>query len=149
MICQFYEIFNRNEESRQKELKYQVNQTRKQLASISAMDQFSKWAKLNRKLEQLTKKYEQAISSNSVKKTSFKVQAGLVLRVISWLIQAIMVYYMYSEAMFYLPQKWLGNMSWLGNALRFPAAPEGSISLFIWMLTNRALAKEVLGFKFL
>ena len=115
-------------------LKTQVLKLQQELAKISAQDEFAKWAKTNRKLEQARKDYNNLkTESKSSHDNRFKI-----LNYSLYGLEIIALIYWSSEPMFYIPNEWFGPLtSWL----KFPFAPMGSVGAFYWW----SALKSVLG----
>jgi hypothetical protein len=121
--------------------------------SVSAQDEFAKWAKLRRNHDKAVADYEkssmskdwieeqetkfqpadkepQTASSVTTTKATFdKVANGL-----RWLgtngMRYLLQFCFSRQALFWLPQGWVpGYVEWL---LSFPRAPKGSISIQLW-----------------
>eukprot|EP00834_Sanchytrium_tribonematis_P002228 NODE_64_length_26047_cov_1.706837.p13 type:complete len:175 gc:universal NODE_64_length_26047_cov_1.706837:22175-22699(+) len=117
-------------------LKKEIYELEVELKKTSAMDEFAKWAKIRRQLDTATKKQQDMMSDESMKKlkVQIKVTSGL------WILTNVMhaccsLYYRY-EPMFYLP-KILGP---LNDWVHLPFAPLGSVSVVIWYFTVQRTA---------
>ncbi|OBT43895.1 hypothetical protein VE00_04671 [Pseudogymnoascus sp. WSF 3629] len=114
----------------QKKLQAEYLAIRKELNSISAQDQFAKWAKLSRthdkKLETLEKK-KAALDSHKTKFTS-------TVSFLRWLgtngLRMLIQFWYAKQPMFWLPA---GRVPYYGEwLLSCPRAPMGSISIQVW-----------------
>lgn len=111
------------------------------LKSISAQDNFAKWAKLSRKIDSLKGNYNQLIQNNQMKKqkTNFIISSLLHVFVI---FSNFLIWYCYSNvSILYLPLRLPWLLDWI---LRFQSAPEGSINVGIWIyICNFVISKVI------
>ncbi len=107
-------LFQQKQLIKQQELKKQMLKLKQELRLVSAQDEFSKWAKLKRKLEQLLKEYKgiKVIKSN-------RLQIVLYL-----LLGSSLVYWVFTPV-FYIP-------NWFQLGLHWPGSPVGSCSVIYW-----------------
>ncbi|OBT94105.1 GET complex subunit get1 [Pseudogymnoascus verrucosus] len=121
----------------QKKLQAEYLAIRKELNSVSAQDQFAKWAKLSRthdkKLETLEKR-KAALDSHKAKFTS-------VVSALRWLgtngLRMLIQFWYAKQPMFWLPHGRIPYYAeWL---LSCPRAPLGSISIQVWGMACAAV----------
>ncbi len=112
-------------------IKRDLIKTRTQLSSISAQDEFAKWAKLRRALDKLMADYQKLSSSEASARTSFQFKYNILIKAVVYFIQIGTFMYFRSTPMFYLPSDWVGPFSYI---LRLPFAPVGSVSVVYWYM---------------
>ncbi|OLY84981.1 Protein GET1 [Smittium mucronatum] len=123
----------------------EVKALRSELRLVSSVDEFSKWAKLKRKLDATSKKYDALNSDLGVQKTSFSIRANIGLRAFFYASRFIILTYYYRSPVFYLPTKWVFPF---GYFLSLPASPASSLSPAIWVyVCNRVCSKVIQSVK--
>ena len=116
--------------------KHEILALQLELASISAQDEFSKWAKVNRKFESLKKEY--ALDASESQSHSLRIYATVNYGLYFFEILALI--YWSAEPMFYMPNEWFGPLtSWL----KFPFAPLGSVGAFYWWSALKSVLARV------
>lgn len=113
--------------------------------SVSAQDDFARWAKLRRQHDKVSDEYNKTSASLSANKAQFTAVVGTA----RWLgtngLRLILQFWFSKWPMFWIPRGWLpGFGEWL---LSFPRAPIGSVSVQMWSMACAsviALMSEVL-----
>ncbi|OBT65278.1 hypothetical protein VE03_04673 [Pseudogymnoascus sp. 23342-1-I1] len=121
----------------QKKLQAEYLVTRKQLNSISAQDQFAKWAKLSRTHDKQLEHLEKSKASLDAHKAKF----NSVVSALRWLgtngLRMLIQFWYAKQPMFWLPQGRVPYyVEWL---LSCPRAPLGSISIQVWGMACAAV----------
>ncbi|PWN42641.1 hypothetical protein IE81DRAFT_117215 [Ceraceosorus guamensis] len=116
--------------------KKELLQNRLLLGQTSAQDDFSKWAKIRRKVDKLTQEIEDAKLQSAQSTLTLLVRAGLI--VLTTVMPFLVTSYHSKTPMFFLPpaaagtregSTWFGPIGW---ALSLAAAPAGSVSAGAW-----------------
>ncbi|KAF2840548.1 hypothetical protein M501DRAFT_930254 [Patellaria atrata CBS 101060] len=119
-----------NASRQQVKLKQEVLRLKKELAGVSAQDDFAKWAKLRRQHDKVMADYEKSEKTIGSSKASFDSKANLVRWVSTSGLRLFIQFWFARQALFWIPPGWLpGYVEWI---LSFPKAPKGSISVQIW-----------------
>ncbi|KAI9506096.1 GET complex subunit get1 [Coemansia spiralis] len=121
------------------ELKDAIVQLRRDLRTVSSVDEFARWAKMRRRLDALSAKFEGVSSDLAIERTAFELYANLVLRAIIYGLRAAVNIYNYREAVFYVPANWFYPILWF---LSLPSSPMGSVSVTVWSLTCNRVCKR-------
>ncbi|GAA5910044.1 hypothetical protein JCM5296_007004 [Sporobolomyces johnsonii] len=117
-----------------KHKKAEILKLRQELAATSSQDEFSKWARIRRKLDKAVADLEASNSTTSAHKsrflTSFKSALWLLTTVVPFVISS----WHRKTPVFWLPQGWFGPLAWW---LSFPSAPAGAVAVSIWTMSCR------------
>ncbi|KAJ1737764.1 GET complex subunit get1 [Coemansia sp. Benny D160-2] len=122
------------------QLKDSIIQLRRELRTVSSVDEFARWAKMRRRLDAVSSKFEQASSDLAIERTAFELYVNLVLRAAIYGLRALINIYNYRRAVFYVPENWFYPVLWF---LSFPAAPTGSVSVTVWALACNRVCKHI------
>jgi len=131
-------IFNAPTVARQRKLKAEILATKKELLQTSAQDQFAKWAKLRRSVDKGLADLEKINEELSSNKTAFSLKFNSFIWVLTTGLQFVIGLWYRKSAVFYLPQGWLGPLTWW---LALPFAPKGSVSVGIWQMACKRVIK--------
>lgn len=117
-----------------KALKLKILKDRTELTSTSAQDEFSKWAKLRRRLDKSISELESLSIQSNQSKLVFSGHFKKFLWLIMTALPFIFSSYHRKAAVFYLPLNWFGPSTWF---LSLPSAPTGKKSplftlVFVW-----------------
>ncbi|PVU88963.1 hypothetical protein BB561_005637 [Smittium simulii] len=123
------------------EIKQDIKQLRLEIKQVSSVDEFSRWAKINRKLEKSTKLFDTKSSDLGIQKTSFKIKASLFIMVAVYGIRLVILYLYYRVPVIHLPASWFYPFGWL---LSYPGAPSGTLSVFMWSLASNRVSSHLI-----
>ncbi|KAK3069089.1 GET complex subunit get1 [Teratosphaeriaceae sp. CCFEE 6253] len=124
-------------------LRKEVARLHREMKSISAQDDFARWARVRRDHDKVKDKYD----NQSASLQSFRANFTRAISMLRWTgtqgLQFLCNFYFSKSAMFWLPQGWVPyHVEW---ALGFPRAPQGSVSINVWAMACAsviALASE-------
>ncbi|KZP11610.1 hypothetical protein FIBSPDRAFT_756485 [Athelia psychrophila] len=131
-------IFNTSAAAKQRKLKSEILATKKELQQTSAQDQFAKWAKLRRSVDKGLAELEKINGGLSASKTAFALKFNSFIWVMTTGLQFVVASWYRKSAVFYLPQGWLGPLTWW---LALPFAPKGSVSVGVWQMACKRVIK--------
>ncbi|KAH7125423.1 CHD5-like protein-domain-containing protein [Dendryphion nanum] len=111
-------------------LKKEVVRLKRELGTVSAQDDFARWAKLQRQHDKALSEFQKIDNSLRTHQNTFN-SAVSTLR---WLgtqgLRFILQFWFSKSPMFWIPQGWVPYyVEWI---LSFPRAPLGSVSINIW-----------------
>ncbi|KAJ2351990.1 GET complex subunit get1 [Coemansia erecta] len=121
------------------ELKAAIMTLRRELHTVSSVDEFARWAKMKRRLDALSASFETVSSDLAVERTAFELYVNMVLRVVVYGLRAGVNLYNYRVAVFYVPASWFYPVLWF---LSLPAAPMGSVSVTVWSFACNRVCKR-------
>ncbi|KAG8622758.1 hypothetical protein KVT40_009269 [Elsinoe batatas] len=127
-------------------LRREVVRLKRELAGISAQDEFTRWAKLRRQHDKAEADQEKA--ANKVKST--RAQFDTAANFLRWGgttgLRFLLQFWYSKTPMFWIPQGWVPYYAeWV---LSFPRAPLGSVSMQVWWIACASvilLAGEGIG----
>ncbi|KAK4047523.1 GET complex subunit get1 [Microbotryomycetes sp. JL221] len=114
-----------------RQLRQDILQLRADLAATSSQDEFSKWAKIRRKLDKAVAELETANSSTTATKQAFIKLFKSFLFVLTTVLPFIITSWHRKEAVFFLPPGWFGPATWW---LGLPSAPAGGVACGVWTM---------------
>ncbi|KAF7976848.1 hypothetical protein HWV62_36817 [Athelia sp. TMB] len=131
-------LFNASIASKQRKLKSEILATKQELLQTSAQDQFAKWAKLRRSVDKGLADLEKINGDLSANKSAFALKFNGFIWVMTTGLQFVVGWWYRKSAVFYLPEGWLGPLTWW---LALPFAPKGSVSVGVWQMACRRVIK--------
>ncbi|KAK4049567.1 GET complex subunit get1 [Microbotryomycetes sp. JL201] len=117
--------------SQQRRLRQEILQLRAELAGTSSQDEFSKWAKIRRKLDKAVAELEAANQDTVAAKQQFAKIFKAFLFVLTTVAPFIITSWHRKEAVFFLPPGWFGPATWW---MGLPSAPAGGVACGIWTM---------------
>ncbi|GAA5825983.1 hypothetical protein JCM11251_000077 [Rhodosporidiobolus azoricus] len=121
-----------------KDKKAEILQLRAELAATSSQDEFSKWARLRRKLDKTVQELEAANTDTASARKAFSTKFKSALWLLTTVVPFIISSYHRKSPVFWLPQGWFGPLGWW---LSLPSAPAGALAVSLWTMScKRTLA---------
>lgn len=127
-------------------LRREVLQLKRELATVSAQDEFSKWARIRRKLDKATADYE----AQAGKQQSTRARFDSIVNKLRWVgttgLRYLLQFWFSKVPVFWLPAGWVP--AWAEWLLAFPRAPSGAVSIQVWWIACAsviALVGEAVG----
>ncbi|GAA5903632.1 hypothetical protein JCM6882_003006 [Rhodosporidiobolus microsporus] len=121
-----------------KDKKAEILALRAELAATSSQDEFSKWARLRRKLDKAVQELEVANASTSSARKAFATKFKSALWLLTTVLPFIVSSYHRKSPVFWLPKGWFGPAGWW---LSLPSAPAGALAVSLWTMScKRTLA---------
>ncbi|PNS13965.1 hypothetical protein CAC42_6478 [Sphaceloma murrayae] len=113
-------------------LRREVVRIKRELASVSAQDEFSKWARIRRQHDKIVADHERVSGNVKSTRTKFDTAANGLRWAGTTGMRFLLQFWYSKQPMFWIPQGWVpGYVEW---ALSFPRAPIGSVSMQVWWI---------------
>ncbi|XP_043493696.1 guided entry of tail-anchored proteins factor 1-like [Polistes fuscatus] len=116
------------------ELRKKYVEVKQEMAGISMVDEFSKYAKLQRKSNSLENQLNQIDKWRLSKRKKARLMMTYGFRIISGILIMILLYMYNNEPVVRLPKDSLWPINYF---LSWPTTQEDSISLFMWFIIMR------------
>ncbi|KAL7422364.1 GET complex subunit get1 [Cryptotrichosporon argae] len=116
--------------AKQRALRRQVLEDKAELGRTSAQDEFAKWAKIQRRIEQSAADLEKINATIASSRSSFATKFNTLLWLLTTGAQFVLVWWYRRQPVFYLPSGWAPAP--VAYMLKWPSAPRGSVSSGVW-----------------
>ncbi|GAM82809.1 hypothetical protein ANO11243_007950 [Dothideomycetidae sp. 11243] len=127
-------------------LQREVVRLKRELAGISAQDEFTRWAKLRRQLDKAVAEQEKKASGVNATRAKFDTAANTLRWAGTTGLRFVLQFWFSKRPMFWIPNGWVpAYVEWV---LAFPRAPTGSVSMQVWWIACAsviALVGEAVG----
>ncbi|GAA5876521.1 hypothetical protein JCM16303_003567 [Sporobolomyces ruberrimus] len=120
--------------------KAEILQLRADLAATSSQDEFSKWARIRRKLDKAVADLESTNSTSTAHKSRFQTSFKSALWLLTTIIPFIISSYHRKTPVIWLPKGWFGPLAWWFS---FPSAPAGAVAVGIWTMACKRTVGSV------
>ncbi|RMZ86423.1 hypothetical protein DV736_g6351, partial [Chaetothyriales sp. CBS 134916] len=150
---QLWQIYNRTPLASSKDFQDQVRlrqdvvRMKRELAGISAQDDFAKWAKLRRQHDKAMEEYDKKAAALSASRSSFDIKATAIRWTCTRGLQIALQFWHTKTPIFTYPRGWFPwQIEWI---LGFPRCPYGGVSINVWSNTCSvviALVGELVGY---
>ncbi|KAK8218667.1 CHD5-like protein-domain-containing protein [Phyllosticta capitalensis] len=114
----------------QARLRGEVLRLKKEMNSVSAQDDFARWAKIRRAHDKVYAEYQKIDASLKSSRTSFDRTVSTLRFLGTNGLKVVLQFWYAKQALFWIPQGWVPRyVEWI---LAFPKAPTGSVSIQVW-----------------
>ncbi|GAA5892419.1 hypothetical protein JCM8208_005817 [Rhodotorula glutinis] len=120
--------------------KADILQLRADLAATSSQDEFSKWARIRRKLDKAVQDLEATTADTTQHRKQFNKQFKSALWIVTTVAPFVVSSYHRKSPVFWLPRGWFGPLGWW---LSFPSAPAGAVAVSVWTMACRRTLSSV------
>ncbi|GAA5988822.1 hypothetical protein JCM10908_006185 [Rhodotorula pacifica] len=124
----------------QKQQKQEILKLRAELAATSSQDEFSKWARIRRKLDKAVQDLDASNSGSTAQKQQFASTFKKALWLLTTVIPFIISSYHRRSPVFFLPEGWFGPLGWW---LSLPSGPKGAVAVTVWTMACRRTIQSV------
>ncbi|BGP50642.1 GET complex subunit get1 [Rhodotorula kratochvilovae] len=120
--------------------KAEILQLRADLAATSSQDEFSKWARIRRKLDKAVQDLEASNADTAAHRKKFAATFKSALWLATTVLPFIASSWHRKSPVFWLPRGWFGPLGWW---LSFPSAPAGAVAVSVWTMACRRTLSSV------
>ncbi|KAK4295771.1 hypothetical protein Pmani_031688 [Petrolisthes manimaculis] len=142
-IFQFILKLVRGEGVAELQIRQEVAKLKQQLQSISMVDQFATYARLQRKINTLNQQYRDKVSERSVRAQRARLVVDGLIRAVVGMLSMWLIWEHRSDPVLSLP----AGLVWpLGHLLSFPSCQLGQMSMIVWLSIVRAVCGRTSGY---
>ncbi|KAL0994359.1 hypothetical protein UPYG_G00121100 [Umbra pygmaea] len=132
-----FKVFQKNVED-EVEMRAEIQAMKKELSSINMMDEFARYARLERKINKITDKLKTYVKS----RTSQQAKIKWVINILYYILQAVLmislIWKYYADPVMVLPSKWISPLE---RMVAFPSGLAGGVGITCWLIVcNKVVA---------
>ncbi|XP_012273138.1 tail-anchored protein insertion receptor WRB [Orussus abietinus] len=121
-------------------LRAELYALKRELAGISMVDEFSKYAKLQRKYNKLEEELKMNMNLRFSSKVKTRLTVNFAFKVLNELTTMTLLYFYRSSPVIVLPK---GTLWPLEGFFKWPCSQEGAISLLTWVIITRLVVSTI------
>ncbi|KAG8450201.1 hypothetical protein GDO86_002731 [Hymenochirus boettgeri] len=119
-------------------MRSEIQSMRQELSTISMMDEFAKYARLERKINKLTDQLKTHVKSRTAQLSKIKWVVSIVFYVSQAALMISLIWKYYLEPVTVLPSKWITPLERL---VAFPTGIAGGVGITCWLVVcNKVVA---------
>ncbi|XP_031716754.1 guided entry of tail-anchored proteins factor 1 isoform X1 [Anarrhichthys ocellatus] len=126
-ISSFLTKMVQKDAEQESEMRAEVQQMKKEQASISMMDEFARYARLERKINKMTDKLKTHVKSRTAQQAKMKWVVNIVFYILQAALMVSMIWKYYSDPVTVVPSKWIAPVERL---VAFPTGVAGNQFVF-------------------
>lgn len=115
-----------------------IQTMKRELASVNMMDEFARYARLERKINKMTDALKTFVKS----RTSLQAKMKWVVNIVYYVLQAVLmislIWRYYADPVMVLPSKWISPLE---RMVAFPSGVAGGVGITCWLVVcNKVVA---------
>ncbi|XP_066455051.1 guided entry of tail-anchored proteins factor 1 [Eleutherodactylus coqui] len=115
-----------------------IQRMRQELSTISMMDEFARYARLERKINKMTDKLKTHVKARTAQLAKIKWVVSIVFYVLQAALMISLIWKYYSEPVTTLPSKWIAPLERL---VAFPTGIADAVGITCWLVVcNKVVA---------
>ncbi|XP_048853727.1 guided entry of tail-anchored proteins factor 1 [Brienomyrus brachyistius] len=120
------------------EMRKEIQDMKKELSSISMMDEFARYARLERKINKMTDKLKSLVKSRAAYQAKVKWVVNIVYHVLQAVLMISLIWKYYASPVTVLPSQWIVPLERL---VAFPSGVPGGVGITCWLVVcNKVVA---------
>ncbi|XP_070606537.1 guided entry of tail-anchored proteins factor 1 isoform X1 [Erythrolamprus reginae] len=120
------------------EMRSDIQSMKQELSTISMMDEFARYARLERKINKMTDKLKTYVKTRTAQLAKIKWVINIVFYILQGALMITLIWKYYSEPVTVLPNKWLAPLERL---VAFPTGVAGGVGITCWLVVcNKVVA---------
>ncbi|MEE6467784.1 hypothetical protein FKM82_008069 [Ascaphus truei] len=130
--------FLQEDAEQESQMRAEIQKMRHELASISMMDEFARYARLERKINKITDKLKTHVKARTGQLAKIKWVISIVFYVVQAAVMISLIWKYYSDPVTLLPSKWIAPLERL---VAFPTGIAGGVGITCWLVVcNKVVA---------
>ncbi|XP_034404739.1 guided entry of tail-anchored proteins factor 1 [Cyclopterus lumpus] len=113
------------------EMRVEVQEMKKEQASISMMDEFARYARLERKINKMTDKLKSHVKSRTAQQAKMKWVVNIIFYILQAAVMISLIWKYYSDPVTVVPSKWIAPVERL---VAFPTGVAGGVGITCWLV---------------
>ncbi|XP_035384095.1 guided entry of tail-anchored proteins factor 1 [Electrophorus electricus] len=120
------------------EMRSEIQNMRAELSSISMMDEFARYARLERKINKTTDKLKTHVKSRTAQQAKIKWIVNIVFYLLQGALMVSLIWKYYPVPVTVVPSKWIAPLERL---VAFPSGVAGGVGITSWLVVcNKVVA---------
>ncbi|XP_018586940.1 tail-anchored protein insertion receptor WRB-like isoform X2 [Scleropages formosus] len=134
---QLSKVFQKDAEA-EMEMRTDIQEMKMELSTVSMMDEFARYARLERKINKTTDKLKSHVKSRTAYQAKVKWGVNIVYHVLQAVLMVTLIWKFYASPVTVLPSKWIVPLERL---VAFPSGVAGGVGITCWLVVcNKVVA---------
>ncbi|XP_056612938.1 guided entry of tail-anchored proteins factor 1 [Triplophysa dalaica] len=120
------------------EMRTEIQNLRMELSSISMMDEFARYARLERKINKMTDQLKTLVKSRTAQQAKMKWVVNIAFYILQAALMISLILKYYADPVTVVPSKWISPLEKL---VAFPSGVAGGVGITCWLVVcNKVVA---------
>uniref|UniRef100_A0A8C4ZB27 Guided entry of tail-anchored proteins factor 1 n=1 Tax=Gadus morhua TaxID=8049 RepID=A0A8C4ZB27_GADMO len=125
------------------EMRTEIQEMKKEHSSISMMDEFARYARLERKINKTTDKLKTHVKSRTAQQAKMKWVVNILFYILQAALMISLIWKYYSDPVTVIPSKWIAPVERL---VAFPTGVTGGVGITCWLVVcNKVVSLGLLN----
>ncbi|XP_043975493.1 guided entry of tail-anchored proteins factor 1 isoform X1 [Gambusia affinis] len=130
-ISSFLTKMVQKDAEQESEMRTEIQQMKKEQSSISMMDEFARYARLERKINKTTDKLKTHVQSRTAQQAKMKWVVNIIFYILQAALMVSLIWKYYSDPVTVVPSKWIAPVERL---VAFPTGVAGGVGITCWLV---------------
>lgn len=130
-ISSFLSKMVQKDAEQESEMRAEIQEMKKEQSSISMMDEFARYARLERKINKTTDKLKTHVKSRTAQQAKMKWVVSIVFYILQAALMISLIWKYYSDPVTVVPSKWIAPVERL---VAFPTGVAGGVGITCWLV---------------
>ncbi|XP_051534547.1 guided entry of tail-anchored proteins factor 1 [Myxocyprinus asiaticus] len=137
-ISSFLSKIFQKDADQEMEMRTEIQNMRMELSTISMMDEFARYARLERKINKMTDQLKTLVKSRTAQQSKMKWTVKIVFYILQAALMISIILKYYAEPVTVVPSKWIAPLEKL---VAFPSGVAGGVGITCWLVVcNKVVA---------
>ncbi|KAM8854416.1 guided entry of tail-anchored proteins factor 1 isoform 1-T1 [Synchiropus picturatus] len=130
-ISSFFSKMVQKDAEQENEMRAEIQEMKKEQSSISMMDEFARYARLDRKINKLTDKLKTHVKARTAQQAKMKWVVNILFYILQGVLMVSLIWKYYSDPVNVVPSKWIAPVERL---VAFPTGVAGGVGITCWLV---------------
>lgn len=130
-ISSFLSKMVQKDAEQESEMRAEIQEMKKEQSSISMMDEFARYARLERKINKTTDKLKTHVKSRTAQQAKMKWVVNIVFYILQAALMISLIWKYYSDPVTVVPSRWIAPVERL---VAFPTGVAGGVGITCWLV---------------
>ncbi|XP_064841101.1 guided entry of tail-anchored proteins factor 1-like [Oncorhynchus masou masou] len=121
----------------EKDMRAEIQEMKKEHNSVSMMDEFARYARLERKINKMTDKLKTHVKSRTAQQAKMKWMVNIGFYILQAALMISLIWKYYADPVTVVPSKWIAPLEQL---VAFPSGVAGGVGITCWLVVCNKVA---------
>uniref|UniRef100_A0A4W5PA65 Guided entry of tail-anchored proteins factor 1 n=1 Tax=Hucho hucho TaxID=62062 RepID=A0A4W5PA65_9TELE len=130
-ISSFLSKVLQNDAEQERDMRAEIQEMKKEHNSVSMMDEFARYARLERKINKMTDKLKTHVKSRTAQHAKMKWMVNIGFYILQAALMISLIWKYYADPVTVVPSKWIAPLERL---VAFPSGVAGGVGITCWLV---------------
>ncbi|XP_020363810.1 tail-anchored protein insertion receptor WRB isoform X1 [Oncorhynchus kisutch] len=120
-----------NDVEQERDMRAEIQEMKKEHNSVSMMDEFARYARLERKINKMTDKLKTHVKSRTAQQAKMKWMVNIGFYILQAALMISLIWKYYADPVTVVPSKWIAPLE---QMVAFPSRVAGGVGITCWLV---------------